>query len=532
MATRRDNTVDLKMKPGEDATPIWSTNCAKAVDRLSIEAGVKSSSLMEAAGKAIADVIKEEYFSTYPVLVLAGPGNNGGDGLVVARHLSTAGYRVSVRLVFASDKVCSKDFQEQLTLLQNQKIDCEQYKTGALAKIKSTEPPIIVDAIFGLGFSGKVEDKVLKGCIEEVNAMPKRALVAVDMPTGMVADAFVQGEDVVKADISVTFGAAKPAHVMSSSRALCGQTVVKKIGFVADVEESEFHKSEVALWQVGRRFLRGSDPRDRLGADVHKFSRGHVLVLGGSEGKTGAPILAAQASLRAGAGWATVAASEAVPNTLPLELTSEDFFAKGVLNTKLLTDFVKRRQVKAMVIGSGAMKNPINETNIEVIADLNHAGLFLVVDAAAIHGLAPLLKKVPFDPNKAIITPHPGEWQKLSEDLEPLLHLNDLKKTIPLLKKWGVSLIYKTATPFVLSPLWNRYAAVAEGGTNSLAKAGSGDVLAGIIAAFGALGEDAPTAALKGQLFLNHSAHALSRTHSSHSITSVDLISGLSLPQM
>jgi ADP-dependent NAD(P)H-hydrate dehydratase / NAD(P)H-hydrate epimerase len=514
------------------SVPIWSADCAKAIDKLSIDAGVKSSELMEQAGSAAAEVIAEEFFPIFPVIIFVGPGNNGGDGLVVARHLVAAGYKVAVVLVFGSKKSGSKDFAEQLKRAQENQVQIQHYETGKLPfSDASSPPPVIVDAIFGLGFSGKIEDKTLRQCITEINAMRKRAVVAIDLPTGVIVDDFEKPEIAVQTDITVTFGALKPAHVVSPARSVCGETIVKKIGFSPEVESSVFQKSKIDLRGVHRSFFLDNDPRDCLGADIHKFSRGHVLIIGGSEGKSGAPIMCGQACLRAGAGWVTVATSEQSKGFLPLELTSEDFFASGVIQCKRLEEFVEQRQVKAMVIGSGAVTNPLDEATMAALARINSSGVFLVLDAAALHKLAPLLEKFPLNPERAVVTPHPGEWKKFGKSFPAITSLRQLETVLKDLERWGVSLIYKTATPMVLSPIWGSVVAVAEGGTNALARAGSGDVLAGTIAAFGALGENAPSAALKGQLFLNQTAHNLSQTYSQHGITSVDLIQGLSFRQ-
>jgi NAD(P)H-hydrate epimerase len=256
-----------------------------------------------------------------------------------------------------------------------------------------------------------------------------------------------------------------------------------------------------------------------------------VLVIGGSPGKTGAPLLAATAALRAGAGWATVAMPPAALATLrgdvPRELTFEDLFTGEDLNPLALATFLEERRVRAVVCGPGTMGNPLDAETLAVLADFSrdHSG-FVVLDAGATHGLAALLAGgLAGDPERWLVTPHPGEWRKLGPefDFTPLSALG-LARARRLAERLGVSLLYKHATPVFVPAHPAAPGFVAAEGSLALARAGSGDLLAGAAGAHGAAGLTSAVSALRSQVLIAWAARLAAERVGEHAVLASDIL--------
>lgn len=277
-----------------------------------------------------------------------------------------------------------------------------------------------------------------------------------------------------------------------------------------------------------RASLLQQNPWANLPADAHKFSRGHVLVIGGSAGKFGAPCLTALAALRSGAGWVSLALPEPAwrHQSLPLEFTFEDFFADGKIAAPALTKFLKERNCCAVVIGPGCLGSPLNDQIFHILKAFEDSGGVVVIDAGALQEIAPLLAKNPLLQNKTILTPHPGEWQKMfgGNAINPE---QDEVGFCTAVDKLGVTVIYKSAAPIVYSA--GGKISHLEGKNNKLARAGSGDVLAGMIGAHGAIGCDADFSAARSYVLLNAAANLAAGEVGEHGVIATDIIAKIGL---
>ena len=516
------------------AEPLWNRSVAQEIDRRSVGAyAVPALQLMEEAGKGVSDEIVVRYDRRRPVIVLAGTGNNGGDGVVAARYLRQRGFNTHIFLVREpATKPLSAGLQHQIDAYKAIGATISPYTPGVLAAFCDKQP-IIIDALLGLGFQGPLGQGSLRDALVEAAALPMSSVVAVDIPSGLEADLWAATDALLPADVSVTFGSPKPVHSLSPGRADCGEAVAVDISFHADATHETLAADVPRYWRVVPERLLRESPWNHLGRDAHKFDRGHVLVIGGSNGKLGAPVMTAMAALRAGAGWASVAlprAARELEGRFPLELTLEDLFLEGVIHVARLRDFVIQRRVRTVVIGPGTVATPLNDLIVALMRDLmSEHGVRFVIDGGALNQLGTLLDGAGLEANRVLLTPHPGEYGKLGgvpARFDTALGADGLTR---VLTNWGATLFYKSATPMAVSPVLDKRILFTDAGTNAVAKAGTGDVLAGVAAAHMAVGMPAPWAALRAQLAIYRAAETVAATFGEHGIVATDLLSRLSV---
>jgi NAD(P)H-hydrate epimerase len=476
----------------------------REVDRLTTERfGVPSRQLMEAAGKSVAEVFLEEYGhknSEAPgfVAVLCGKGNNGGDGFVVARNLHEEADRVQLYL-FARPEELKGDAAENferwralgggVTILQTE-ADWKR-AWGEIA-----EADVIVDALLGTGISGAATG-LLGGAIEDVNQLSRNAtaarpswIVAVDTPSGLPSDGEAAEGPVIKAHWTVTFTAPKIGQLISPSAGCCGRLVVREIG-----------SPPALIEELGKGKARWAGPDEFAGvplvraAESHKGSFGHVLIVAGSLGKTGAAIMAGNAALRAGAGLVTIATPESVlpviaaahPEYMTEALPGTD---AGSLSTAALTSgrfaqVVRGKTVVAM--GPGAGQHPDTQEFIRSIVADTEVPVVLDADGLnAFDGRGESLSRRKSE--KLVVTPHPGEMARLLGSSIAEVQKDRVKTALEAARKWNAHVVLKGFHTIVASPKGQLF--VNTTGNPALAKGGSGDVLtgvlAGLIAQFGA----------------------------------------------
>ncbi len=427
-------------------------------DRAAEAAGASAAVMMEAAGGAVAVAIGERW-AMRPVTVLCGPGNNGGDGFVVARHLEAAGWPVKVALLGAREKV-SGDAARAANMWNG---DLAPFAPDSL-----DGADLVVDAIFGAGLSRPLDGQAAI----LVEAMKARGLpiCAVDVPSGLDgASGQVRGV-AAPADLTVSFFRKKPGHLLYPGRALCGNVVV------ADIGTPEFVLDAVGpnTWENGPAFWRDGYPWPE--PESHKYKRGEVLVLGGEE-LTGASRMTALAASRAGAGMVTLAAPEAVWSIYATSLTNAIVRRfKGASGWQgLLED--KRRNVVAIGPGAGVGE----QTRRYVIAALATRRAS-VLDADALTSFA----EAPEDLFRAIdgpcvMTPHTGEFMRL-------FHFggDKLERARAAARQSGAIVLLKGPDTVIAAP--DGRAIINSNAPPQLATGGSGDVLTGFIAALLAQG--------------------------------------------
>ena len=510
------------------ASRLWDRVYAAQVDRLSIDKhGIPGHELMERAGSSAARHIRSLAPAGARFLILAGPGNNGGDALVVARLLTQLRLPVDVVLVHPDPQKITPDCRRQLEALNRLSVHPQSWTPGCLPSGGEEEALVVVDGILGIGLKGDLRPGPFLDCLRETAGLKTAMVIAIDVPSGADANRWDQ-QLPLTADVSITFGGPKPVHAVSPGRTQCGQILTEDIGFAAPAITEASRTCPPLLLRVDEEALLAGSPWDDLPADIHKYDRGHVLVIGGSAGKCGAPLMTAMAALRSGAGWATVALPPDLEKPeLPVELTYEDLFTRAKPDPAAIGEFIRNRRVRSLVIGPGTTTSLLDAALMKELCRLMaDTGLFVVIDAGCLQGLPDLLKKSAATPGRLLLTPHPGEWRTMVGKAAPAPTNQELVATIQ--KTWqpsGATILYKSATPLLLAP--GATPVVLNGGSNALAKAGTGDVLCGAVAAHGALGSDATYAGARGLALLNRAAAICAEDFGPHGLLPTDLITGL-----
>jgi len=457
---------------------IWTSLEAKEIDRLSSEVyGIPSLTLMEDAGLKTYQYALQQWKPYFHFVVLAGGGNNGGDALVVARLLFEAKFPVDCFDLSEGKETAER--RHQRLLLEKTGCPLRSFVPSSLTAYR--HDLIIIDGLLGIGLKGPLRPGLVRDCLIEAQSIKPRVVIAIDLPSGLDADAWEQPAPPLLATHTITFGEKKAVHVVAPSRQFCGHIMLARLTFAKEAiakvmamrdlsyVHTEKSSSLAELW----RFL----PKD-----AHKYDRGHVLAIGGSPGKVGAILMAAEAALKAGAGWVSVAPmSEIFAPAWTREFTYESFALEGVIDARALSDFVLKRRVKAILIGPGTMDNPLTHDVLAALSALQKKQtLRLIFDAGALSNLFSLAKGLRFDPEHTLLTPHPGEWARLDsqEPLSAPARVSDLSHVIARLQRFGFSAIFKSASPIILAPGRCIFLSL---GDNRLARAGSGDVLAGLI---------------------------------------------------
>ena len=464
-------------------------------DRLAVEAGVASIDLMERAGAAVAREAARMARSAGRVLVVCGPGNNGGDGFVAARLLKTSGYRVEIFLL------------GDLGALKGDAAEAARRcggVVGAIAEADYFEADLIVDALFGAGLDRDIAGEALHA-IEAMNASG-RPILSVDVPSGLDGTSGAARPVAVQASASVTFFRLKPGHLLEPGRALCGRLVLADIGIPQSVLPAigaRTFANVPALW--GNHF-------PTLRADGHKYSRGAALVLSGNAHSTGAARLAARAALRAGAGLSTLASppdSVAVNAAHVTAVMVAPF--DGVAGfEKLLAD--ARRN--AIVLGPGAGIGPATKELVAAALAHGDAERTVVLDADALTSFAleaeNLARLIKHGGRKVIITPHEGEFARLFSGVAAVAAASDkLGRARAAAAFLGAVVLLKGPDTVVAEP--GGRASIGCDAPPTLATAGSGDVLAGFIAGLAAQGMPAFEAASCAVWLHGAAARALGR---------------------
>ncbi|MEZ5961331.1 MAG: NAD(P)H-hydrate dehydratase [Hyphomonadaceae bacterium] len=438
----------------------------RAIDEASAVAGVPSRTLMENAGRAVADAIVSRY-PQQPTAVLCGPGNNGGDGWVAARVLREMGWPVWVE-TFVTRDALTGDAAEAASAWDGETFELS--KSGRSATL-------YVDALFGAGLSRPLEGEAARLAVK----LPAERVVAVDLPSGVNGDdGNPIGDVCFEAALTVTFVRKKSAHILMPGRAWCGEVVVADIGAPEEVVAAQnirLRENDPSLW-----VLPWPD------ADTHKHERGHVIVASGGHTRTGAARLSARGAMRAGAGLVTVLSPDDAVAENAAQLTA--IMLREADGEASYADAARTAQT--MVIGPAFGTSDTHYKLLLAAMNVQPRGP-LVFDADAITLLAPLTHGLDA---RDVMTPHigefrrafPGIWSNSQNPIEAARAAAAYARCVVLLK--GPSTV-------IAAP--DGRAIVNTTGTPFLATAGSGDVLAGLIAGLVAQGmasfEAAATAA-------------------------------------
>jgi NAD(P)H-hydrate epimerase len=492
----------------------------RALDRWTIEHGTPGTVLMERAGAGAAQVLRAQWPRPGgPAIVCCGKGNNGGDGFVIARHLRRARVGAEVWLVGRAEDVRG-DAAEMLRQWRGAVTTVETPGQLDPLRRRLARAGVVVDALLGTGLNAPVEG-VLAAVIDAINDAG-RPVFAVDIPSGLSSDTGRAMGTAVRAGVTATFAFPKLGQVIYPGAELCGRLEVVDIGIPADALAAvrpDMRLLEAA--EVGRLL-----PRRRR--DSHKGTFGHVLVVAGSRGKTGAALLASAAVARAGAGLTTLAAAASL---LPVieghsrEIMSEPL-PDGPDGTAALDDGTLLERLlggrAAVVCGPGL--GQAEGTRALVAHVVRHAAAPLVLDADGLNLVAgtTLLRE---RPAPTVVTPHPGEMARLLGCSTEDVQADRIATARRFAAEQGVVTVLKGARTVIASPEGG--VAISPTGNPGMASGGMGDVLSGIIGGLLAQGLEAGAAAALGVFAHGAAADAVTARRGEVGLLAGDLLDEL-----
>jgi hydroxyethylthiazole kinase-like uncharacterized protein yjeF len=493
------------------------------MDRTAIEVlGIPGVVLMENAGRGASEVM----FRYFPALegkrvaVVAGGGNNGGDGFVIARHLWQKGVAVTVYLLKKRESYRG-DAKVNLEIIEKLDLQVEEHtdnKPLAGLKRKLAKADFLVDAILGTGLNAPVKGFYRK-VIELINQLEKPVL-AVDLPSGLSATSGVPLGACVEASVTATFGLPKVGQLVTPGCTYVGHLEVVDIGLPRSVTEVA---EPPILW------LEESDLAPLLGTrslTSHKGSFGHALVVGGSVGKTGAGAMTGLGAARAGAGLVTLAVPISLHGlmevkvteimTEPLAETADQTVGTAALPR--LHALLKGKQ--ALALGPGLS---VDEETVEVVLDLvQHSPCPIVLDADGINALVGHLDVCKRARSSLILTPHPGEMGRLLKRSAEEVQNQRPALVQSFSEQYGVTLVLKGARTLIAGPEGGL--AINSSGNPGLASGGTGDVLTGLITGFLAQGLSPFDAACLGVYCHGKAADRLARRWGDRGMLATDLL--------
>jgi hydroxyethylthiazole kinase-like uncharacterized protein yjeF len=458
---------------------VLTTAEMERADRLTIAAGTPGFALMLSAGQAVAEAAME-LVEEGAILVVAGPGNNGGDGFVAAAELAARGREVSVILLCERDSLQG----DAASAARGWKHPVLPFNPQAIGK-----PALIIDALFGAGLNRPVTGEP-HDVIEAINANGAPVL-AVDLPSGINGTSGAVMGVAVRATETVTFFRRKPAHLLLPGRVYCGRVRVADIGIdphvLQEIKPQTFENIP-PMW-------RQAFPVPRI--DGHKYARGHAIVVSGDIAATGAARMSARGSLRAGAGLVTLASPRDALAVNAAALTA--VMVRPVDTVVEFAELLADKRFNACVIGPGA---GLGERTRNFVLTALSAKRGLVLDADALTSFAEAPDRL-FEAIKAsddpqvVLTPHEGEFPRLFSDISNKHPLRSkLERVRAAAERSGAIVLLKGPDTVVASP--DGRATIASNAPPWLATAGAGDVLSGIIAGLLAQGVAAFEAASIG----------------------------------
>lgn len=449
------------------------------VDRkTSQETGIPSLVLMENAGRSAFYTIKDRFGDRKKFLVVAGSGNNGGDGIVVARYLKRDGKDVKLLILAEGPSSLTADSRKNLDIAVNFGIKPVFITKDNLEVLRQEVNwcEVLVDAIFGTGFKPPVVG-YRKEALEIISKSGKLT-VSIDIPSGLDADSHLVFEPSVVADITITFGYKKLCHILFPASCSCGEV------FLWDIGLDDRHASEFRRFLITPQSLT-FPKREKTG---HKYTFGHVGIVGGSTGKSGAVILSAKAATRSGSGLVTVIVPDCIDQIVQTNLVEEMSYplpSEGGLFSQeahlKIRQAIESLRISSLVVGMGMSVSNSNQEILKEILKLNRP---LVIDADGINNLSliqhykSLLRDREFP---TILTPHIGEFSRLTGLSSTEIFDKMEEVATEFCRDTGCYLILKFSRMMVVTPTGDVYYNTT--GNPGMATAGTGDVLAGMVGA-------------------------------------------------
>ncbi|GAB4175425.1 MAG: NAD(P)H-hydrate dehydratase [Calditrichia bacterium] len=493
---------------------VLTTKEMRVLDEHTIQqTGIPGIVLMERAAQGCVDVILNKIEEEHPdeplIYIFAGNGNNGGDGLAIARYLHESGYDV---VVFST---CQPEDYKGDALINArivQQLDIPWEVLTSAEVLYELEPPdLIVDALFGTGFKGKMEG-LFADLVEFINDSDAM-VIAVDIPSGVNGDKPVLSGPSVQADLTVTMAAPKPAHLFYPTRTNTGELYVADIGIPLISmfqEKHKFHLVEKEDIVLPRR-----DPA------AHKYQFGRILIVAGSMGLMGAPVMAARAASLIGGGMVHLAVPESVYTiaaqhllgeiVIPVEDNDDGIFSEAAL-PQIRTEL---KWADVVLIGPGIGRHHNTLSFLQFLLD--ELDIPTIFDADSLFLLAQnnLMKKI--KGKSFLLTPHYGEFATLAGMDSDTIKADPLSAAVQFSQQQGVVLNLKNAPSLVATPSGEVF--INNSGNSALAKGGSGDVLAGMIAGLMGLGLNAIDASMVGNYIHGYLADIYTEQNGFHGLT-------------
>ncbi|MDD2619828.1 MAG: NAD(P)H-hydrate dehydratase [Syntrophomonadaceae bacterium] len=464
--------------------------------RATSEYGIPSLLLMENAGIRTVEIIEKMLERTQgkKVLIISGKGNNGGDGLVIARHLMNAGAYVDTFLLTREDEM-TVDSHTNYNILSKMKGNIlPLYGEKDLDKLMLSllSCDLIVDALYGIGFKGTLSD--FDSRIVKMINWSKKPVAAVDIPSGVEADTGRVNGEAVKATHTISFALPKIGLILRPGKDYVGSLSVADISIPRSLLKDDSLKNNLINESMVKTFINKRDP------ESHKGTYGHTLIVGGSAGMSGAVIMTAAAALRCGAGLVTAAVPESLLPIVESCLTEviSAPLAQNIAGTIAMEALPQIESLlgKASVCALGPGMSGYSDALALIHFILQKSGVPVVIDADGLNALQGNLDILKNRQVPLILTPHPGEMARLTGQSINEIQNNRLEIARGFAQSWGVTLVLKGNNTVIASSTGEIYINI--NGNPGMATAGSGDVLCGIISSLISQGLKPLPAALAG----------------------------------
>jgi len=495
----------------------------RVIDQATIsQYGISGLVLMENAGLACVSEIERYIKKHLPlegkIKIFCGVGNNGGDGYVIARHMVNRGYELDLYLIGDSSKL-SEETRINAAIfsnLGNTSIAINEENKLDLVAISAND--LVIDAILGNGIKGPLQGLIL-GVVLKINQSGAK-VIAIDIPTGLPANKPDLTGEAIKADLTLALGLPKISEVLYKTKNYVGELKILDIGFPRKLLTSNDLKNNLISKTDVVNFF------PRRAKDGHKGNMGNVCVLAGSVGMTGAAILSTKAAFLTGAGLVKLGIPKSLNEiaeknlvetlTYPLEQTVEQSVARQAY------DAIKKmsKDATAMLIGPGLSLNP--ETKQLVKKIIKEFKIPLVIDADGLTALSEDLSVLDNKPTTTILTPHIGEMSRLTNQTREAISSDPISCARDFAMKWKVVIVLKSASTIIADTEGNIW--VNPLGNDGMAKAGSGDVLAGLITGFLAQGINGVHAAIIGTWIHSLAGDAASIKKGTNSMLATDIL--------
>jgi ADP-dependent NAD(P)H-hydrate dehydratase / NAD(P)H-hydrate epimerase len=488
----------------------------KEIDRKTIqETGIPSIVLMENAGRSSCEIILNLFSEKENFLIFAGSGNNGGDGLVVARYLINKQKNVRIYLATTSEKNLTAECQINYHILKKMEASITIINEENIQELQINNQTIIIDALLGNGINGELRG-YKKEIINKINSS-SATKVSIDIPSGLSADK-QSASIALKADYTISLQFPKLSQILYPSSTFYGKSFIVDIGL-----------NEVFAENFQRQLITKKDiytPKREI--NTHKYNYGHLAIIAGKEEMLGATILCAKSFLRAGGGLVTCILPKerqsTICNFLPESMSLAISGKSAKEDIKIIQDYLVRKKVTSLIIGPGL---GVSESNIEFISKLLELPVTIILDADALNTISldsqRIFKQLANRKELTVLTPHIGEMSRLLKKNPEEISNNLEENALELATLTNCIIVAKSYISIITDK--NKSIFYSNIGTPSLAKAGTGDCLTGIIAFFLTNFPSATKATLSAVYYHGLASKIISEEYSENSLLASDISS-------